>query len=582
MIKVLLGQVKQYKKVSLITAVFTVLEVIMELSIPLAAAAIIDQGVLIGDMSNVIFYGCIMVVLALLSLSFGVLSGRMAATASTGYAANLRNSMYDNIQTFSFSNIDKFSTAGLITRLTTDVTNVQNSYQMVLRMCLRAPISLICALVLSVLINPQIASIFLIGTIFLFTCFSFMIKYALKYFDEVFKKYDDLNASVQENVSAIRVVKAFVREDHEKSKFDKAATNVYRLFIRAEKIVTLNSPLLYFTVYSCIIALSWFGAQFIVVGSMTTGNLTSFYSYCMTIMMSLMMLSMVFVMISMSIASAKRIVEVIEEETEIKNPTNPLMEVKDGSISFNNVLFNYFTKAETPVLENINISINSGETIGILGGTGSGKTSLINLISRLYDVSSGEVFVGGHNVKEYDIEVLRNQVSVVLQKNELFSGTILENLRWGDEFASEEDCIRASKQACAHDFITLMPQGYNTYIEQGGSNVSGGQKQRLCIARALLKKPKVLILDDSTSAVDTTTDSKIRKSFKEDLANMTKIIIAQRISSIEDADRIIVLDDGKINAFDTHENLLATNEIYRSVYESQTQGSGDFDAKEEN
>ncbi|MFI3237037.1 MAG: ABC transporter ATP-binding protein [Lachnospiraceae bacterium] len=579
MIKVLVGQVKQYKACTIKGALYTVLEVFMELLIPLTAASIIDKGVSQNNLGNIMLYGLLMICMASLSLTFGILAGRTAATASTGYAANLRNAMYENIQTYSFSNIDKFSTAGLITRLTTDVTNVQNSYQMIMRMCLRAPVSLICALLLSFMINPQIASIFLVGMLFLGVIFAFIIKYAMRYFNEVFRKYDDLNASVQENVSAIRVVKAFVREDYEKKKFDKAATNVYKLFIRAEKIVTLNSPALMFTMYGCMIALSWFSAQYIVIGTMTTGNLTSFYSYCMTIMMSLMMLSMVFVMMSMSIASAKRIAEVLQEQAEIVNPQNPIMEVKDGSIVFRDVEFSYYKDSERSVLENINISIQAGQTIGVLGGTGSGKTSFINLISRLYDVGSGEVIVGGHNVKEYDVEVLRNQVAVVLQKNELFTGTILENLRWGDEHASEEACIRACELACASDFIERMPDGYHTFIEQGGSNVSGGQKQRLCIARAILKQPKVLILDDSTSAVDTTTDSKIRKAFREELPDMTKLIISQRVSSIEDADKIIVLDDGKVNAFDTHENLLEQNEIYRSVYESQTQGSGDFDEK---
>ncbi len=579
MLKTLGAQVKEFKKPSMIAAFCTVAEVALEISLPLVTASIIDKGIEAGNLGNVFLYGFFMVLLALASLSMGVGAGHFASVASTGFAKNLRESMYRNIQQYSFANIDKFSTSGLVTRMTTDVTNMQTSYQMLLRMCLRAPITLICALVMSFTINARIAGIFLVAIAFLAVVLGMIVKLGMKYFSEMFKRYDDLNASIQENVSAIRVVKAFVREDFEKEKFGKAANNLYNLSVKAEKIVGYNNPVMNLTVYGCMLMISWLSAQMIVGGTMTTGNLTSLFTYCMNILMSLMMLSMIFVMMSMSVASAKRIVEVIKEESDIVSPKDAKRVVKDGSVDFHHVSFSYDKKLHKGknVLNDIDIHIKSGETIGILGGTGSGKSSLVNLISRLYDATEGRVCVGGVDVKEYDLEALRNQVSVVLQKNELFSGTILENLRWGDELATKEECIRVCKMACADDFIQRMPDGYDTYIEQGGTNVSGGQKQRLCIARALLKKPKILILDDSTSAVDTATDARIRKAFREEIPGTTKFIIAQRVSSIQDADRILVLDGGCINGFGTHEELLANNEIYRSVYEGQTQGGGDFD-----
>lgn len=585
MLKTLGAQVKEFKKPSIIAAFCTVAEVALEIALPLVTAVIIDDGIKAGKLGTVFGYGFLMVLLAAASLTMGVCAGRFAAVASTGFAKNLRDAMYKNIQTYAFSNIDKYSTSGLVTRLTTDVTNMQNSYQMLTRMCLRAPITLICALFMSFTINARIASIFLVAIIFLAIILGCIVAVAMKSFKETFKRYDDLNASVQENVSAIRVVKAFVREDFEKEKFKKAADNVYKLFVKAEKIVGYNNPVMNLTVYGCMLAISWFSAQMIVGGTMTTGNLTSLFTYCMNILMSLMMLSMVFVMMSMSIASAQRIAEVIEEQADIVSPEHALTLVRDGSVDFEHVSFSYDKKlhGNKNVLNDIDIHIKSGETIGIIGGTGCGKTSFVNLISRLYDATTGCVKVGGVDVREYDLETLRNQVAVVLQKNELFSGTILENLRWGDENATEEECICACKMACADEFIQRMPNKYDTYIEQGGTNVSGGQKQRLCIARALLKKPKILILDDSTSAVDTATDARIRKAFREEIPNTTKFIIAQRISSIQDADRIIVLEGGCINGFGTHEELLETNDIYRSVYEGQTQGGGDFDEpKEEN
>ena len=578
MIKTLAKQIKEYKSASLVTPIFMILEVAMEMVIPLLMASIIDDGVQAGDMKHIFAIGCYMILAAIVGLFAGVMGGKYGAKASTGFARNLREAMYENIQTFSFSNIDKFSTAGLVTRMTTDVTNIQNAYQMLLRMCFRAPVSLICAMLMAFLINARVASIYLVAVVFLGIVIIFIMRAVSKYFSEVFKKYDDLNASVQENVAAQRVVKAYVREDYEIDKFHKASYNIYKMFKKAECTMTYVWPVMQFTVYGCILGISWLGAHMIVASQLTTGELMSLLTYCMTILMNLMMLAMIFVMMTMSAASGKRIAEVLNEKADITNPEQPDYDVTDGSIRFDHVTFRYNKQSEKPVLDDLNFEIKAGETIGILGGTGSSKTSLVNLISRLYDVNEGTVYVGGKDVTSYDLETLRNEVSVVLQKNVLFSGTILENLRWGDENATEEECIRACRLACADEFIEKMPEKYNTYIEQGGSNVSGGQKQRLCIARALLKKPKVLILDDSTSAVDTATDAKIRKAFATEIPGTTKIIIAQRISSIQDADRIIVMDNGKIDAFAPHEELLRTNEIYKEVYEAQTQtGGGDFD-----
>ena len=578
MIKTLAKQIKEYKSASLVTPIFMILEVAMEMVIPLLMASIIDDGVQAGDMKHIFAIGCYMILAAIVGLFAGVMGGKYGAKASTGFARNLREAMYENIQTFSFSNIDKFSTAGLVTRMTTDVTNIQNAYQMLLRMCFRAPVSLICAMLMAFLINARVASIYLVAVVFLGIVIIFIMRAVSKYFSEVFKKYDDLNASVQENVAAQRVVKAYVREDYEIDKFHKASYNIYKMFKKAECTMTYVWPVMQFTVYGCILGISWLGAHMIVASQLTTGELMSLLTYCMTILMNLMMLAMIFVMMTMSAASGKRIAEVLNEKADITNPEQPDYDVTDGSIRFDHVTFRYNKQSEKPVLDDLNFEIKAGETIGILGGTGSSKTSLVNLISRLYDVNEGTVYVGGKDVRSYDLETLRNEVSVVLQKNVLFSGTILENLRWGDENATEEECIRACRLACADEFIEKMPEKYNTYIEQGGSNVSGGQKQRLCIARALLKKPKVLILYDSTSAVDTATDAKIRKAFATEIPGTTKIIIAQRISSIQDADRIIVMDNGKIDAFASHEELLRTNEIYKEVYEAQTQtGGGDFD-----
>ena len=579
MLKVLGAQVKEFKKASILTPIFMILEVIMETVIPLLMASIIDDGVEAGNMQHIYTVGAWMIAAAAVGLFAGMMGGKFGARASTGFARNLREAMFVNIQNYSFSNIDKFSTAGLVTRLTTDVTNLQNAYQMLLRMCMRAPASMICAMVMAFAINARLASIYLIAVIILGICLFLIMNNATKYFQQAFPKYDELNASVQENVSAIRVVKAYVREDYETDKFHKASQNIYKIFVKAEKNLSFNAPLMQFTVYGCILLISWLGAKMIVGTSMTTGELMSLLAYCMNILMSLMMLSMVFVMVTMSIASARRVAEVLNEKSDLSNPEHPVMEVADGSIVFDHVDFAYKKDGKEPVLKDINLSIRSGETIGIIGGTGSAKTSLVNLISRLYDVTAGSIQVGGKDVRSYDMEVLRNEVAVVLQKNVLFSGSILDNLRWGDKNATEEECRRACRLACADEFIERMPDGYNTHIEQGGSNVSGGQKQRLCIARALLKKPKVLILDDSTSAVDTATDAKIRKAFAEEIPNTTKLIIAQRISSVEYADRVIVMNEGRIDAFDTPENLLKNNEIYREVYESQTQGGGDFDEK---
>ncbi len=558
------------------------LEVAMEMTVPLLMASIIDDGVNAGDMNHIYKVGFLMVLAAGVGLFAGMMGGKYGARASTGFARNLRKAMFAKIQTYSFENLDKYSTAGLVTRLTTDVTNLQNSFQMIIRMGTRAPASMIVAMCMSFYISPRLATIYLVAVIVLGNALFAIIFTVQKIFDVVFKKYDDLNASVQENISGIRVVKAYVREEYEKKKFQKASGNVYQMFVKAEKILAFNNPLMMCTVYTCMLLIIWMGSHMIVGSELTTGELVSLLTYCMNILMSLMMLSMAFVMISMSVASGERIAEVLNEEPTIKNPALPEMEVADGSIDFDHVSFAYGKNAKEYVLSDIDIHIRSGETIGIIGGTGSAKSTLVNLISRLYDVSEGSVKVGGKDVRQYDLETLRNQVSVVLQNNVLFSGTILENLRWGDPDATKEDCIRACIHACADEFIERFPEKYDTHIEQGGSNVSGGQRQRLCIARALLKKPKVLILDDSTSAVDTATDAKIRKAFREEIPGTTKLIIAQRISSVQDADRILVLDEGKISGFGTHEELLASNEIYRDVYESQTGGgSGDFDEKEE-
>ncbi len=580
MIKTLAAHIKEYKKASIATPFFMILEVIMETLIPFLMATLVDDGINKGNLNHVYRIGALMVVFAIIGLFAGLMGGKYGAKASAGFAKNLREDMYKNIQTFAFSNIDKFSTAGLVTRLTTDVTNVQNAYQMLLRMCMRAPVTIICAMAMSFYYNTKIASIYLIVVILLGGVLAIIISRAGRYFKAAFPKYDELNASVQENVSAIRVVKAYVREDHEKKKFKNASHNIYNMFVKAENVIVFNSPAMQFAVYGCILLISWLGAH-MIVGSgetvLTRGDLTSLMAYCMNILMNLMMLSMVFVMVSMSSASAERIAEVLNEKADIVNPEKPVYEVTDGSIVFDNVNFSYKKTGGEYVLSDINLDIKPGETIGIIGGTGSAKSSLVNLISRLYDVTDGSVKVGGRDVREYDIETLRNEVSVVLQKNVLFSGTILDNLRWGDKNATEEECKRACRLACADEFIDRFPDGYNTYIEQGGSNVSGGQKQRLCIARALLKKPKIIIFDDSTSAVDTATDARIRKALATETPDTTKLIIAQRISSVQNADRIIVMDEGRINGVGTHDELLASNAIYREVYESQTGGGGDFD-----
>lgn len=577
MLKTLGAQIKEYKWASIATPVFMLLEVAVDTIIPLLMASIIDNGVNMGDTRHIYIMGVWMIVAALFGLLTGCLGAKYGAKAAMGFGKNLRAAMFRNIQTFSFANIDRFSSASLVTRMTTDVTNIQNAYMMLLRMAMRAPASIICAMAMSFFISPRLATIYLIAVIVLGALLLFISKAAMKYFDRAFKRYDDLNESVQENVSAIRVVKAYVREDYEKKRFSKAAQNIYDVFVKAESLVVYNSPLMQFTVYACILLISWLGAHMVVSSTLTTGDLMALLTYCMNILMNLMMLSMVFVMISLSLASARRISEVLNEQSTLHNPKEPLYDVPDGSISFKHVTFRYSDTAETPVLSDINLDIKSGETIGIIGGTGSSKSSLVNLISRLYDTDTGSVIVGGHDVREYDMDTLRNKVAVVLQQNVLFSGTILENLRWGDKNSTTDECIEACKMACADDFIESFPDKYNTYIEQGGTNVSGGQKQRLCIARALLKKPRILILDDSTSAVDTATDSKIRAALAKTIPGTTKLIIAQRISSVMDADRIIVMNDGKVDGFDTHENLLKNNEIYRDVYDSQTNGGGDFD-----
>lgn len=579
MLKTLAKEIRQYKKATILAPVFTALEVLMEILIPFVTASIIDQGIEAGNMQKVYLYGGIMLVFAVIRLFCGVMAGRYAASASSGYACNLRDAMYANIQKYSFSNIDKYSTAGLVTRMTTDVTNVQNAYQMILRIASRAPLMLICSMVMCFVINVRLSLIFLAALIFLGCALAFIMSRTLPVFQEVFSRYDDLNASVQENVSAIRVVKAFVREDYENKKFTKAAEKLCSLFVRAEALLALNNPVMMLVIYGCIIGLSWFGAHYIVAGTLTTGNLTSLFSYVMSMMMSLMMLSMVFVMISMSTASAKRIAEVLEEKPDLTNPEQPLTEIPDGQIDFNHVNFSYKHGSGEDVLHDIDLHIHAGETVGIIGGTGCGKSSLVNLVSRLYDADEGSVCVGGHDVREYDMEALRNQVAVVLQKNVLFSGTILDNLRWGREDAAKEECVEACRQACADDFIESFPNQYDTWIEQGGTNVSGGQKQRLCIARALLKKPKVLILDDSTSAVDTATDARIREAFAKKIPGTTKLIISQRISSVQDADRILVLEEGRVTGFDTHEKLLKNNAVYQEIYEAQMKSGGDFDEK---
>ena len=581
MIKTLAKCMGKYKKESIITPIFTAVEVFLEILIPFITASIIDKGIQAGDMRKVGIYGGIMLIIAFLSLFCGIQAGRYAAAASTGFACNLREKMYENIQTFSFSNIDKFSTAGLVTRMTTDVTNVQNAYQMIIRIAVRAPLMMICSITMCVIISPRLSIIFLVALIFLGFVLFFIIYKVTPVFTSGFEKYDELNASVQENISGIRVVKAFVREEHENKKFNKAADNLYKTFVKAESFLAFNNPTMMLVVYGCIVALSWFASHFIVSGSITTGNLTSMFSYVMNMLMALMILSMIFVMVSMSAASARRISEVLNEKADLANPEKPYEEVEDGRIDFNHVNFSYRKNSTEDTLHDIDIHINAGETIGIIGGTGCGKSSFVSLISRLYDVTEGSVCVGGKDVRTYDMDALRNQVAVVLQKNVLFSGTILDNLRWGDDNASYEDCVEACKQACADEFIERMPKKYDTWIEQGGTNVSGGQRQRLCIARALLKKPKVLILDDSTSAVDTATDAKIKQAFAQKIPGTTKIIVSQRISSIQDADRIIVLEDGKVSGFDTHENLMENNKVYREICEVQMQGGGDFDESAE-
>lgn len=576
--KELLKQVKQYKKDSILAPVYSALEVVMEVIIPFVMALLIDEGVEKGNMNKILLYGIIMIVLAMISLFAGMMAGKYAASASSGFACNLREAMYRNIQRFSFSNIDKFSTAGLVTRMTTDVTNVQNAYQMIIRIAVRAPLMLISSMAMCFVVNADMSFIFLGAIVFLAVVLVIIMLRAMKIFNVAFTKYDDLNASVQENISGIRVVKSYVREDYENEKFKKASGNLYNMFKKAESTLAFNNPVMMLVIYASIMAICWFGAKFIVVDkTLQIGELTSLFSYVMGSLMSLMMLSTIFVMITMSVASMRRITEVLREQPDLAEPFAPVELMSNGSIDFDNVHFRYHKTSEEEVLTDINLHIKSGETIGIIGGTGCGKTSLVNLISRLYDVQQGSVKVGGVDVKDYDMKFLRDQVSVVLQKNVLFSGTILDNLRWGNENATEEECIEACKWACADEFIERFPDKYNTVIERGGTNVSGGQKQRICIARALLKKPAVLILDDSTSAVDTATDAKIRAAFQKCIPGTTKIIIAQRVSSVQDADRIVVLDDGRINGVGTHDELVANNEIYRDIYESQTKDGGDFD-----
>ena len=572
MLKTLIAQIKEYKTATILTPLLVIIEVVLEVIIPFLMAMIIDQGISVKDMDMVVKLGIITLLASFVSLAAGGLAGKYAAKASTGFAKNLRKAMYYNIQNFSFANIDKYSTAGLVTRMMTDVTNVQNAFQMIIRACIRAPLMMISAMVMAFTINVKIAFVFVIAIIFLGIVLTFFMTRAHPYFRKVFNTYDDLNASVQENVNGIRVVKAYVRGDYEDEKFKKTSSLIYKLFVKAENYLVFNQPLMQLTVYACIIGISWFGAHLIVGGSLTTGELTSLFTYVMMILMSLMMFSMVFVMVVMSVASAQRICEVINEESTLHNPENPDYEIKDGSIDFNNVSFSYYDDQEEISLSNVDVHIKSGQTIGIIGGTGSAKSTFVQLIPRLYDTTCGEVLVGGKNVRDYDLETLRNEVAMVLQKNVLFSGTIKENLRWGNKNATDEEIMEACKLAQADEFIQRFPDKYDTYIEQGGTNVSGGQKQRLCIARALLKKPKILILDDSTSAVDTKTDALIRKAFKEVIPGTTKLILAQRISSVEDADLIIVLDDGKISAMGTNDELLKTSDIYREIFETQKKG----------
>ncbi len=597
MLKTLTSQIREYRNASILTPIWTAMEVVMDVLIPYITASLIDKGINAGNMENVWFYGAVMLGMAFLSLAFGILAGRCVAYASSGFAANLRRAMYRNIQRFAFSDIDKYSTPGLVTRMTTDVNNLQNAYQQILRVTVRAPFRLILSIVMCLVIDARLSLIFIVAmTVLGFSLFNIISRVA-KLFQQVFVKYDELNQSVQENIQAIRVVKAFVREDYENRKFSKAAEGLYKLYVRAESLMALNHPVMNIVVYGCIIALSWWGAHFIVGGTLTTGELTSLFTYVMAILQSLMMLSMIFVMLTQSAASARRVTEVIEEQPDIVNPENPVYEISDGSVEFRNVRFDYKSsetsktsktsatsipsktkQSRRSALFNVSFSIASGETIGVIGGTGSGKSTLLNLISRLYDVSQGEVLVGGRNVKDYDLTSLRNAVSVVLQNNILFSGSILDNLRWGNPKATEEQCISACKLAQADEFIQQMPEGYHTHIEQGGTNVSGGQKQRLCIARALLKQPKVLVLDDSTSACDTATDAKIQRAFREDLSGMTKIIIAQRILSVKDCDKILVMDNGVVTGFDTHENLLKDNALYQEINAIQSADQGDFDS----
>ena len=577
MIKKLVSHLGEYKAASIKTPLFAALEAIMDVLLPTIMAFIIDQGIEKGDMNAILRYGLLTFLVAAIALVLGVLAGKYAAEASTGFAGNLRDAMYENIQHYSFSNIDKFSTAGLVTRMTTDVTNVQNAFQMILRMCVRAPVHLVFAMFMAVVIGGPLSLVFVVAVVFLVAVLASIMIPTFRIFDRVFKNYDNLNASVQENVSAIRVVKSFVREGFENEKYTAACESLYKQFVNAESRLSFNNPAMLVAVYGCNIALSWFGAKYVLHGAITTGQLNALFGYIMNILMALMMLSMAFVMIAMSAASAKRIVEVLDERTDLPPAKQPVQQVADGSIEFDHVTFKYKHGSGQPVLNDISFTIKPGETLGIIGGTGSAKSSLVQLIPRLYDAESGTVRVGGVDVRDYNLDVLRREVSMVLQKNVLFSGTILDNLRWGDANATEEECIRMAKLACADEFIQRFPDKYNTWIEQGGSNVSGGQKQRLTIARALLRKPKVLILDDSTSAVDTATDAKIRKAFREEIPGTTKIIIAQRISSVQDADRILVLENGQINGLGTHAELLATNAIYQEVYNSQTQGGGDFD-----